>query len=99
MDYKFAGDFNKAPLGAFTEAEKKKVWNDPAMGGWYDADKEGKYFSIVEDARFPNGRACRMKYPKGSFGMNDQFYQVRLKSPQQVANLEMLWLFEDNSSS
>jgi hypothetical protein len=98
MDYKFAGDFTKAPLGAFTEANKKKVWNDPAMGGWYDADKTGKYFEMVDDSRFPGGRACRMTYLKGSYGMNDQFYQVRYKSPQTICNLEFLWLFENNFS-
>lgn len=94
MDYKFAGDFSKAPLGTFTEANKKLVW--PGLS--YDADKTGKYYEIVEDSRFPGGRACRMKYPKGGVGMNDQFYQVRIKSPQTIANLEFLWLFEDNFS-
>jgi hypothetical protein len=98
MDYKFAGDFTKAALGAFTEAEKKKVWTDPAMGGWYDADKNGQWFSIVADDRFPGGRACRMFYPKGSYGMKSQFYQVRYKSPQTICNLEWLMLFEDNFS-
>jgi hypothetical protein len=94
MDYKFAGDFNKAPLGPFVEANKKLVWPDLS----YDADKTAKYFELVADDRFPGGRACRCKYPKGSLGMNDQFYQVRLKSPQQAINLEMLWLFEPNFS-
>jgi hypothetical protein len=98
MDYKFAGDFSKAPLGAFTEANKKLVWNDPQMGGWYDADKNGDWFSIVADDRFPGGKACRMFYPKGSYGMKSQFYQVRYKSPQTICNLEWLWLFEDNFS-
>ena len=97
-DYKFQGDFTRAPLGAFTEANKKLVWNDPAAGGWYDADKTGKWFSIVEDARFPGGRACRMFYPQGSYGMKDQWYQVRYKSPQTIVNLEWLWLFEPNFS-
>lgn len=94
MDYKFAGDFSKAPLGPFIEANKKLVWPDL----YYDADKTAKYFSIVDDNRFPGGRACRLKYPKGGVGMNDQFYQIRVKSPQTIANLEMLWLFEDNFS-
>jgi hypothetical protein len=94
MDYKFAGDFSKAPLGAFTEANKKLVW----PGLTYDADKTGKHFEIVEDSRFPGGRACRMTYPKGEYGMKDQFYQIRIKSPQTVSNLEFLLLFENNFS-
>ncbi len=94
MDYKFAGDFNKAPLGPFIEANKKLVW--PGLS--YDADKAGNHFEMIEDSRFPGGRAIRMKYPKGSYGMKDQFYQIRIKSPQTIANLEWLWLFEDNFS-
>lgn len=94
MDYKFAGDFSKAPLGPFTEANKRLVW--PGLS--YDADKTGKWFSIVDDSRFPDGRACRLFYPKGSYGMKDQFYQVRIKSPQTICNLEYLWLWEDNFS-
>ncbi len=94
MHYEFEGDFNKAPLGAFTEANKRLVW--PGLS--YDADKTGKYYSVVEDNRFKGGRACRMKYPKGGVGMNDQFYQIRIESPQTIANLEFLWLFEDNFS-
>lgn len=98
MDYKFAGDFNKCPLGAFTEANKRLVWNDPNIVGWYDADKTGKWFSIVEDARFPGGRACRMFYPKGSYGMKSQYYLFRYRSPKTIVNLEWLHLFEPNFS-
>jgi hypothetical protein len=94
MDYKMAGDFTKAPLGPFTEANKKLVW--PSLS--YDADTGGESFSIVEDNRFPGNRACRMFYPEGSYGMKDQFYQIRIKSPQTIANLEWLWLFEPNFS-
>lgn len=94
MDYKYAGDFTKCPTGAFTEANKRLVW----PGLTYDADKAGKHFSIVDDSRFPGGRACRMKYPKGEFGMKDQFYQIRIKSPQSVSNLEFMWLWEDGFS-
>jgi hypothetical protein len=94
MDYKFAGDFSKAPLGPFTEANKKLVW--PGLS--YDADKGGKHFELVKDDRFPSGVACRMTYLKGSYGMKDQFYQIRLKSPQTICNLEFLWLAEDGFS-
>jgi hypothetical protein len=94
MDYNVTGDFKKAPLGPFTEANKRLVW--PALT--YDADKTGKYFSIVEDSRFPGGRACRMFYPQSSYGMKDQYYQIRVKSPQTICNLEFLFLFEDNFS-
>ena len=94
MDYKFAGDFSKAPLGAFTEANKKKVW--PGLS--YDADKAGNHFELVADDRFPGGVACRMTYPKGSYGMKDQFYQIRIKSPQTICNLEFLWLAETDFS-
>lgn len=94
MDYKFAGDFSKAALGPFTEANKKLVW--PGLS--YDADKGGKHFEIIQDSRFPSGRACRMTYLKGSYGMKDQFYQIRIKSPQTICNLEFLWLAEDGFS-
>jgi hypothetical protein len=94
MDYQVAGDYSKAPLGPFTEANKKLVW--PGLS--YDADKNGEWFSIVADDRFPGGKACRMFYPKGSFGMKSQFFQIRLKSPQTIANLEYLWLAEDGFS-
>jgi hypothetical protein len=92
MDYKVAGDFSKAPLGAFTEANKKLVW--PGLS--YDADKGGTHYEIIEDSRFPGGRCCRLKYPKGGVGMQDQFYQIRIKSPGTITNLEWYWLFESD---
>jgi hypothetical protein len=94
MDYKFAGDFKKAPIGAFTNANKKLVW--PGLTD--DFDPSGSKYSIVADDRFPGGRACRLFYPKGEFGMQNQSYAIRLKSPQTIANLEFLWLFEPNFS-
>jgi hypothetical protein len=94
MDYDFTGNFAAAPLGPFTEANKRLVW--PGLS--YDADKGGAFYSIVDDSRFSNGRACRMLYKKGDVGMGSKFYQIRLKSPQTVANLEWTWLFEDNFS-
>jgi hypothetical protein len=39
-----------------------------------------------------------MTYLKGKYGMGDQSYAIRLKSPQTIVNLEWLWLFEDGFS-
>jgi hypothetical protein len=98
MDYKFAGDFTKAALGPFLNAEKKKVWSDPQATVNQDFDPDGKWYSIVQDSRFPGGRACRMLYGKGRVGMQDQSYQVRLPSPGTVANLEYYWMAEEGFS-
>ena len=99
MDYKYEGDFNQSPDGTFVEGNKKKVWAQPNTG-WYDADPTGKYYSIMADERFPGGKCCRMLYPKGDaeVGMGSKFYQVRLPSPQTIANLEFSWLFENGFS-
>lgn len=94
MDYKFAGDFSKAPLGPFTNANKKLVW--PGLTD--DFDPNGTKFEIVEDSRFPGGKACRMFYPKGQYGMQNQSYAIRIKSPQTICNIEWLWLWEPNFS-
>ena len=94
MAYKVAGDFNKAPLGPFTNANKKLVWG-PIQS---DFDPQGSLFSIVADDRFEGGRACRMKYPKGGVGMNDQQYYFKLAAPEDPVWLEFDWLFEKNFS-
>ena len=94
MDYDYTGNFAAAPLGPFTNANKKLVWADPQATVNQDFDPDGTWYEIVKDDRFPGGRACRMKYGKGRVGMQDQSYQVRLASPQTVANLEFLLLFE-----
>lgn len=98
LHYNRVGDFARVPTGPFTTENKKKVWDDLIAPVSSDADPTGKHFSIVDDTRFPGGRACRMTYPKGSYGMKDQFYQIRYKSPQTYANLEFYWLFEDHFS-
>jgi hypothetical protein len=98
MDYKFAGDFNKAPTGPFTAANKKLVWTDPAGLITADFDSDGRYYSIVADDRFPGGRAERHLYPKGEVGTNSKSYQVRYKSPQTIANLEYTMCFEEGFS-
>jgi hypothetical protein len=94
MDYNYTGNFGAAPLGPFTSANKKLVWADGNASLAQDFDPNGKWYEIVADDRFPNGRACRMKFGKGRVGMQDQSYQVKLPSPRTVANIEFLWLFE-----
>jgi len=96
MDYSFSGDFAAATIGPMTTAVKKQVWPDGGPYTMYDADPNGTFFSIVSDTRFAGGKACRMLYKKGAFGMGQQFYQLRVPSPQTVANLEFDWLFEPN---
>ena len=98
MDYRFAGDFAKCPTGPFTAANKKLVWADPSSSITTDADKDGKFYSIVADDRFSGGRAQRMLYPKGEHGTNSKQYYVRYKSPQTIANLEYTMCFEDGFS-
>ncbi len=98
VDYQYAGDFTRCPTGPFTAANKRLVWADPLAPIAWDPDPEGKHFEIVDDDRFPGGRACRMFYPEGECGMGNQTYQLRVKSPRTVANLEWLWLFEDGFS-
>jgi hypothetical protein len=93
-DYDFTGNFSAAPLGPFTAENKALVW-PPGQWSIYDPDPSGKYFELVDDARL-GGRCCRMRYPAGAWGMGQQFYQVRIKSPQTVANLEFDFLFEEN---
>lgn len=94
MDYYITGDFRKCPLGPFTHENKKLVW----PGITDDFDPYGYKYEIVDDPRFVNGSACRMKYPVGHYGMQDQSYQIRLRSPTTIANLEFYWLFEQDFS-
>jgi hypothetical protein len=96
MNYRFQDHFDAAPLGPLTTANKKLAWPDSAIYSMdTDPDPSGEHFSIIEDSRFANGRAQRMCYPQGQYGMNHQFYILRLKSPKVTANLEFDWLFED----
>jgi hypothetical protein len=94
-DYDFRDNFAAAPDGPFTTANKKLAWPD-SVYTLNDPDPEGQFFSIVSDSRFANGKACRMRYPAGSWGMHQQYYQLRVASPQTIANLEFSWLFEEN---
>ena len=90
MDYDFNSNFAAAPLGAFTEANKQLAWSNRVTE---DADKSGQFFSLVDDSRL-GGRCCRMRYPAGQHGMQQQFYQIRIKSPQTIANISYDFLFE-----
>jgi hypothetical protein len=98
MDYQFAGDFSKAPLGPFTAANKKLVWNDPSSSITTDGDPDGQFYSLVADDRFSGGRAQRQLYPKGTFGTGSKLYYVRYPSPQTIANLEYFMCFEADFS-
>ena len=93
-EYNFAAKFKDAPTGAFTSANKAKVWPPDQGFSIYDPDPDGKYFSLVDDDRL-GGRCCRMKYPAGAYGMGSQFYQLRIKNPKTEAILEFDWLAED----
>lgn len=93
-DYSFAAKFDAAPLGSFTAANKALVWPPDQGFAIYDPDPGGNYFELVDDARL-GGRCCRMRYPAGAWGMGWQFYQLQVKAPGTVANLEFDWLFED----
>lgn len=89
--FDITGDFSKAALGKFTLEQKQKAWGGLVTE---DFDEAGNKYSIVEDGRFAGGRACRCRYPRGEVGMNDQSYQIRIKSPKCPVALEFDWLFE-----
>lgn len=80
-------DFNLAPLGAFTSAHKHLVWDGcPFMTSLFDADPNGAFTAIVPNG--PNGEnVCQMLYPKGSFGMGNQYYQVKIGSPADLVTV------------
>jgi hypothetical protein len=105
-DYAFSDNFAACAVGPMPTSEKKKAWPDTSVYSLNDPDPNGVYFSIVEDRRFGGGKACRMRYPEGGYGMagpnppaGQQFYQLRIKSPRTIANLEFDWLFEDGFDS
>jgi len=77
-----------------TTASKHQVWPESDLYSLDDQDPGGAFFAIVSDSRFDGGACCRMRYPAGAFGMGSQFYQLRIKSPRTVANLEFDFLFE-----
>jgi hypothetical protein len=94
-DYAFQANFAACDLGPMTTAQKQRAWPDSSLYTLDDPTGSEQFFSIVEDSRFAQGRACRMRYPLGSHGMEHQFYILRIKSPKVPANLEFDWLFED----
>jgi len=94
VDYNFKGNFAAAPNGAFTNANKKKVWSDPTVPCTADFDSDGTWFKIIDNSKFPGGKSCRLQYPKDRYGMQDQSYQLRVKSPQTTANIVFYWMFE-----
>jgi len=93
MAFSFESNFGAAATGPFTNAEKQKAWGNRVT---QDFDSHGNKFSIIADSRFPGGKACRMKYPANQYGMQDQSYGIRIKSPQCAIAVETMWLFEDN---
>jgi hypothetical protein len=96
-EYSFAARFADAPLGPFTNANKRLVWPDDRSIGMkfnWDPDPEGRFFELVDDDRL-GSRCCRMTYPAGAWGMGNQCYQLKIASPGTVANLEFDWLFEE----
>jgi hypothetical protein len=68
-------DFNRSPLGLFTTANKLTAWGQlPAGISLTDGRQDGKYWEIKPGG--PDGNFCRMKYPGGAFGLNDQWYAI-----------------------
>lgn len=70
-------DFNRAPLGPFTNANKLAAWGQlPAGMSLTDGRQDGKYWNIMPGG--PDGNFCRMTYPGGKFGTLDQWYSINL---------------------
>lgn len=77
------GDFNLAPLGLFTKANKQLAWPGATIT---DGREDGKYWEIKPGG--PDGNFCRMLYPAGKFGTQDQFYFVNLGHPADVVTVK-----------
>lgn len=56
------------------------------MTSLFDADPAGQFTSIVPNG--PSGEnVCQMLYPKGSFGMGNQYYQIKIGSPADLVTV------------
>lgn len=74
------------PLGPFTQANKLTAWGQlPAGMSLSDGRPDGAYWNIM--AGGPDGNFCRMKYPGGAFGLNDQWYAINLGSVADLVTI------------
>lgn len=86
----FAG-CQPGPHGEFFNAAKKRAFPDFSI---YDADIDGDFFNIM-NAGGPKGEPClRMLYKMGHYGMNNQFFQLRVPKTGVEVSVEFDWMFE-----
>jgi len=101
-------DFAVVSPGPLTLANKCKMWGNLASTGrygnglWgpeggpvlYDADPEGKYFSILGGGGKSGNNCLRLWYPAGEVGEQSKFYQVICGPLRATVNLAFDMLFE-----
>jgi len=102
-------DFDVVSPGPLTTANKCKIWgNLPSTskygnGLWapdagpvlYDADPQGKYFSILAGGGKTGNNCLRLFYPAGEVGEQQKFYQIICGPLRKTVNLEFDMLFEE----
>jgi hypothetical protein len=94
--FNFASNFGCVPTGTKVGlAELQKIWVNPAITSIYDADTAKQFFTVASGGTY--GSHCfRYFYPKGSYGMRSEFYQVKLGQPGVPVNVEYDWMFEND---
>lgn len=90
--YDFKSDFNAAPLGPLTTANKRLVWPSPSILSISDSDANGVLWSIAEGGKI-GGQCARAFYQKGKVG-EQGFYRLNLPPGKGAVAVEFDWMFE-----
>src|SRR5689334_20721640 len=90
----FTAQFDAVPAGTHVgPVELSKIWPpNVAIHSIYDADVTHQFFSVVTGGK--SGNCFRYLYPKGSYGMRAEFYQIKLGPITEPINVSYDWMFE-----